>query len=114
MTPRTQEKIKENLGLLMDFFAKKYGHADEEVEYMLVNALTWTAHDVAQQQATAKLPPLARVRQWFRYRGALHREVAWINRCDRLGDLLMGCEGGSWRGRKIAEAKTRLRREYSL
>lgn len=140
MTPRTQEKIKENLGLLMDFFAKKYGSADEEVEYMLANALTWTADDVARQCAfpscpisspvagcwdgtlpenvPPEFPRLARIRQWFRYRVALRREVSWITRCDLLGDVLMGygCRltHDSWRQMKIAEAKIRLRKEFSL
>ena len=48
-TPRTKAKIKENLGLLMDFLRTKYGHADEEVERTLFNALDWTATDVEEQ-----------------------------------------------------------------
>lgn len=48
-TGRTKEKIRENVGLLMDFFRKKYGSVDDSVERILFNALDWTATDVQEQ-----------------------------------------------------------------
>lgn len=49
-TPRTKEKIRENLELLKEFLVKKYGReVDDETEMVLFSALDWTADDVWKQ-----------------------------------------------------------------
>jgi hypothetical protein len=57
-TPRTKTKIKENLGLLMEFLRKKFPQIgrsgtelSDEIEQVLFDALDWTADDVAKQLA---------------------------------------------------------------
>lgn len=55
---RTKAKIKENLGLLMDFINHKYGSRDPDTEQILFSALSWTADDV-QEQCEAAQPTVA-------------------------------------------------------
>jgi hypothetical protein len=52
-TPRTKAKIRENLELLKQFLATKYGKpVDEDTERVLFSALDWTADDVERQLTT--------------------------------------------------------------
>lgn len=54
-SPRTKAKIRENLQLLVEFLAKKYGlPVDEDTERTLFNALDWTATDVYRQMTEDK------------------------------------------------------------
>jgi hypothetical protein len=55
-TPRTKAKLAENVGLLMDYFRKKYGaeNVGDAEEMMLYEALSWTADDVERQMAERK------------------------------------------------------------
>ena len=66
-SPRTKAKIKENVGLLVEHFQKKFGGGphgshgickrfDDDDEQMLWNALSWTADDVEAQLTTAEPP----------------------------------------------------------